>query len=129
MSTLTRPSPLTRLRRGHWAAPAASALLITVAAVLSWTAGVNPFSGGHGPSDLTTGSALLVGVSDLLMVAAAAVSGVPILIGALRALLVRTIAIELLVSIATIGAVIVGEFWEAAAVTFLFSVGHARPRP
>ena len=125
MSTLTRPSPLTRLRRGHWAAPAASALLITVAAVLSWTAGVNPFSGGHGPSDLTTGSALLVGVSDLLMVAAAAVSGVPILIGALRALLVRTIAIELLVSIATIGAVIVGEFWEAAAVTFLFSVGHA----
>lgn len=125
MSTLTRPSPLTRLRRGPWAAPAVSALLITVAAVLSWTAGVNPFSGGHGPSDLTTGSALLVEVSDLLMVAAAAVSGVPILIGALRALLVRTIAIEVLVSIATIGAVIVGEFWEAAAVTFLFSVGHA----
>src|SRR5690625_7968612 len=35
------------------------------------------------------------------------------------------ISIDLLVSVAAIGAVIIGNFWEAAAVTFLFSVGHA----
>src|SRR5699024_8289793 len=33
--------------------------------------------------------------------------------------------IDLLVSVAAIGAVIIGNFWEAAAVTFLFAVGHA----
>src|SRR5699024_4287221 len=37
----------------------------------------------------------------------------------------KMISIDLLVSVAAIGAVIIGNFWEAAAVTFLFSVGHA----
>src|SRR5690625_4359424 len=35
------------------------------------------------------------------------------------------ISIDLLVSVAAIGAIIIGNFWEAAAVTFLFSIGHA----
>src|SRR5699024_3212192 len=35
------------------------------------------------------------------------------------------LAIDLLVSIAAIGALIIGEYWEAAAVTFLFAIGHA----
>lgn len=61
----------------------------------------------------------------LLMVAAAVVAGTPILISAVRALAVRHISIDLLVSIAAIGALIIGEYWEAAAVTFLFAVGHA----
>src|SRR5699024_3659753 len=64
-------------------------------------------------------------VSNLLMVAAAAVAGVPIAIKAVRALMVKNISIDLLVSIAAIGAVIIGEYWEAAAVTFLFAIGHS----
>ena len=59
------------------------------------------------------------------MVAAAAVAGTPIVIKATRALLTRAIGIDLLVSVAAIGAIIIGEYWEAAAVTFLFAVGHA----
>ena len=35
----------------------------------------------------------------------------------------KIISIDLLVSIAAIGALIIGEFWEAAAVTFLFILG------
>ena len=62
---------------------------------------------------------------NALMVAAAAVAGTPIVIKATRALLTRAIGIDLLVSVAAIGAIIIGEYWEAAAVTFLFAVGHA----
>jgi len=64
-------------------------------------------------------------VSDALMVAAAVVAGVPIAVKAVRALTVKAISIDLLVSVAAVGAVIIGEYWEAAAVTFLFAVGHA----
>ncbi len=63
--------------------------------------------------------------ADLLMTAAAAVAGVPIVMKAVRALMARVIGIDLLVSIAAIGAVIIGEYWEAAAVTFLFAIGGA----
>lgn len=62
---------------------------------------------------------------DALMIAAAVVAGTPIVIAAVRALMARVIGIDLLVSIAAIGAVIIGNYWEAAAVTFLFAVGHA----
>jgi len=64
-------------------------------------------------------------VGDALMIAAAVVAGLPIVIAAARALRGRVIGIDLLVSVASIGAIIVGEFWEAAAVTFLFAVGGA----
>ncbi|PFG39858.1 Cd2+/Zn2+-exporting ATPase [Georgenia soli] len=64
-------------------------------------------------------------VSDVFMVAAAVVGGAPIAVKAVRALMVRAISIDLLVSVAAVGAVIIGEYWEAAAVTFLFAVGHA----
>jgi len=64
-------------------------------------------------------------VGDALMIAAAVVAGTPIVIAAVRALTARVIGIDLLVSIAAIGAVIIGNYWEAAAVTFLFAVGHA----
>lgn len=64
-------------------------------------------------------------LGDLLMIAAALVAGVPILIKAVRALRAKIIGIDLLVSVAAIGAVIIGEHWEAAAVTFLFAIGHA----
>ncbi len=42
-----------------------------------------------------------------------------------RALAVRVVGIDLLVSVASVGAVAIGELWEAAAVTTLFAVGKA----
>ncbi len=63
--------------------------------------------------------------SNSFMVAAAVVAGTPIVTKAARALMARGIGIDLLVSVAAIGAVIIGEYWEAAAVTFLFAIGHA----
>jgi Cd2+/Zn2+-exporting ATPase len=64
-------------------------------------------------------------VGNIFMVAAAVVAGTPIVITAARALTARVVGIDLLVSVATIGALIIGQYWEAAAVTFLFGIGHA----
>ena len=88
----------------RWAVPALSGTLIAA----SWLAGqVAPVA------------------ADPLMIAAAVVAGIPVLRGAHRSLRARTIGIDLLVSIAMIGALVIGEYWEAAAVTFLFAIGHA----
>lgn len=118
-------SSVSRWLRGPWANPAAAGLLIAVAAVISFWVGVNPFSGGHHAIGFPTAETPALLTADLLMIAAAAVAGIPIISKALRALMVKDISIDLLVSIATIGAVIIGEYWEAAAVTFLFAIGHA----
>ena len=67
----------------------------------------------------------LPGWGDVLMILAAVVAGTPVVLKAWRALTARVVGIDLLVSIAAIGAVIIGNYWEAAAVTFLFAVGHA----
>ncbi|MGD8200539.1 heavy metal translocating P-type ATPase [Ornithinimicrobium sp. W1679] len=67
----------------------------------------------------------LPGWGDVLMILAAVVAGSPVVVKAWRALTARVVGIDLLVSIAAIGAVIIGNYWEAAAVTFLFAVGHA----
>nr|WP_306271211.1 cation-translocating P-type ATPase [Ornithinimicrobium sp. HY1793] len=64
-------------------------------------------------------------LADLLMLLAAVVAGHQIVVKAVNALLTRVIGIDLLVSVAAIGAVLIGNFWEAAAVTFLFAIGHA----
>jgi Cd2+/Zn2+-exporting ATPase len=58
-----------------------------------------------------------------LMVAAALMAGSDIAMRAWSALRSRYIGIELLVTIAAVGAIAIGEFWEAAAVTFLFMLG------
>jgi Zn2+/Cd2+-exporting ATPase len=58
-----------------------------------------------------------------LMAAAAVIGGADIAVRAFNALRNRHISIELLVTIATVGALIIGEVWEAAAVTFLFMMG------
>jgi Cd2+/Zn2+-exporting ATPase len=58
-----------------------------------------------------------------LMVAAAFVAGSDIAIRAWRSLRVKHFSIELLVTVAAVGALFIGEVWESAAVTFLFIFG------
>lgn len=58
-----------------------------------------------------------------LMAAAALVAGSDIAQRAWRSLRQRHVSIELLVTIAAAGALVIGEYWEAAAVTFLFLFG------
>ncbi len=60
---------------------------------------------------------------DWVLVAAAVVAGVPIAISAWLALRNRVFSIDLLVTIAVTGALIIGEFTEAGVVAFLFSFG------
>jgi Zn2+/Cd2+-exporting ATPase len=61
--------------------------------------------------------------ADALLVTAAVIAGADIAQRAYLSLRSRHISIELLVTIATIGALAIGEYWEAAAVTFLFIFG------
>ncbi|WP_405217873.1 heavy metal translocating P-type ATPase [Agrococcus sp. Ld7] len=98
-------SRLQQIVAGRWFVPAVSGTLI----VLSWVAGGIEMA--------------LVGA--ILMVAAAVVAGWRIAVQAVRSLLTKHVGIDLLVSVAAIGAIIIGNFWEAAAVTFLFAIGHA----
>ena len=114
-----------RWASSRWAVPIASGALILVAVVVSLAAGVNPFAGGHAEASMPAEASGLLIASDVFMIAAAAVAGIPILVKAVRAAVARVVAIDLLVSVAAIGAVIIGQFWEAAAVTFLFAIGHA----
>jgi Cd2+/Zn2+-exporting ATPase len=65
----------------------------------------------------------MIGLWSALMVAAALIAGSDIAVRAWRALKVRHLSIELLVTIAATGALAIGEVWEAAAVTFLFMLG------
>lgn len=58
-----------------------------------------------------------------LMAAAALLAGSDIAQRAWHSLRRRHVSIELLVTIAAVGALFIGEYWEAAAVTFLFLFG------
>ena len=60
-----------------------------------------------------------------LLAAATVVAGGPIAARAVRDLTVPRVGIEALVTIAAIGAMAIGEWWEAAAVTWLFALGAA----
>lgn len=60
---------------------------------------------------------------DGFMVSAALLSGGVIGLRAARSLRNKHISIDLLVTIATAGALVIGEYWEAAAVSFLFIFG------
>lgn len=62
-------------------------------------------------------------IFNTAMVAAAIVSGYQVAISAYNTLKMKVVSINLLVTIAAVGAVIIGEYWEAAAVTFLFAFG------
>lgn len=115
---------------GNWSVPVIAGILI----ILSF--GVEHLAGGAwnlvvGPQwwidagEHAHGSGHAFTLANLLMLAAAVVAGYGIVIKAIRALTARLISIDLLVSIAAIGAVLIGNFWEAAAVTTLFAIGHA----
>lgn len=117
-------------RYGNWFIPVISGLLILLAY------GVEHLPGGPGnvavspqwwidAGEYAHGSAHVFTLANALMFAAAVVAGYGIVVKAMRALMVKFISIDLLVSIAAIGAILIGNFWEAAAVTFLFAVGHA----
>ncbi|HLW14153.1 MAG TPA: cation-translocating P-type ATPase [Flavobacteriaceae bacterium] len=60
---------------------------------------------------------------DSLLITASIIAGVPTFLKAWRASLQKMFSIELLVTIAVIGALIIGEYVESAAVTFLFLFG------
>src|SRR5512138_38715 len=62
-------------------------------------------------------------VYNAAMIAAAVIAGWDIGVRAIVSLRNRHVSIELLVTIATLGALWIGEYWEAAAVTFLFIFG------
>ncbi|MGP5607173.1 MULTISPECIES: heavy metal translocating P-type ATPase [Micrococcaceae] len=115
---------------GSWSIPVASGILILMSFALQylgagmWNRAVSPQwwidAGEH-----ATSTAEVFTLADTFMLAAAVVAGYNIVIKGVRALTAKLIGIDLLVSIAAIGAVIIGNFWEAAAVTFLFAIGHA----
>ena len=88
----------------RWRVPALSGFLI----LSSWLAG-----------------ALVWPAAGWFMLAAALMAGAPVAWSAVRALRLRVIGIDLLVAVAAVGAIAIGNYWEAAAVTFLFAVGHA----
>jgi Zn2+/Cd2+-exporting ATPase len=83
---------------------------------------------------LTSGALILAGLisvwifesmntRDIFMVGAAVLAGSDIAGRAYASLRNRHFSIELLVTIAAAGAVLIGNYWEAAAVTFLFIFG------
>ena len=117
-------------RNGNWFVPTISGVLILLSfgieqlfsgslnVTLSPRWWVHAGEHAHGSGDVFT-------LANAFMLAAAVVAGYGIVVKAIRALMVKFVSIDLLVSVAAIGATIIGNFWEAAAVTFLFAIGHA----
>lgn len=62
-------------------------------------------------------------ITIVVMIISTLLAGMPIFLKAFSSLKYRIVGIEALVTIAVTGAVIIGEYWEAAAVTFLFMLG------
>lgn len=63
------------------------------------------------------------GIRDALLVFSSIVAGVPIALKAYRAARAKAFSIDLLVTIAVVGALVIGEYVEAAVVSFLFVFG------
>lgn len=115
---------------GNWSVPVVSGGLIVISFAIQWLGGgvANVAVGRQWWLDAgahATHASAAFTLGDVFMLAAAVVAGYGIVVNAVRALTAKVIGIDLLVSIAAIGAVLVGNFWEAAAVTFLFAIGHA----
>lgn len=103
--------------------------VLLVVAFLSWAAAqitAEPPLADHGGWAFATGTIPLLSWRSLQMVsllAAAIIAGYPIARTAFQALRYRAFSIDLLVTIAVIGALIIGEFVEAGVVAFLFVFG------
>lgn len=92
-----------RTERSPWLAPGAAAALMGAAWLL--------------------GRAGLAGPHQAGMVTAALIAGLPIARRAWASLRLRSLSVGALVTLAALGAILIGEAWEAAAVTVLFSLG------
>jgi len=78
------------------------------------------------PFSLLPGLSHLAWVSTFLQILAAVIAGFPIANRGIRAIIYgRQITIDLLMSIATVGALLIGETGEAATVVMLFAIGEA----
>jgi cation-transporting ATPase G len=95
-------------RRDHWRTYAA------VAAAALWLAGVA--AGWTGLSD---------GVANGLFLVAVVVGGATFVPGAIRGVFAGRLGVGLLMTIGAVGAVVLGEYGEAAALAFLFSISEA----
>jgi Cd2+/Zn2+-exporting ATPase len=62
-------------------------------------------------------------ISTALWIAAAIISGYDIAKSSIFQLKYKILGIQALVTFAAIGAILIGEYWEAAVVVFLFTVG------
>lgn len=63
-------------------------------------------------------------IATVFMIVASIIGAIPVALHAFTALQNKVVSIELLVTIAVIGAFIIGEFEESAVVTFLFLFGN-----
>lgn len=98
--------------RRLWNSPANRRGMVVLVSGVAGLAGViSNFSGGP------------AGLTSALWLFAALVAGTEIAQRAFAALRARSVSIELLVTIAAVGALFIGEYWESAAVTFLFVLG------
>lgn len=61
---------------------------------------------------------------QILMLVIGSIGLIPILMTAISSLKVKLVSVDVLVSLAVIGAIIIGEYNEAAIVTWLFSLGE-----
>ena len=60
---------------------------------------------------------------QVLMLVVGVIGLIPILLTAISSLKIKLVSIDVLVSLAVVGAIIIGEFNEAAIVTWLFALG------
>jgi len=84
-------------------------LLLGLAALVLW-----------GDAPIVEIGSVGLGVSTLLLLGAVAIGGVPIGRNALEAVIERRLGINLLMAVAIVGAVAIGETIEAASLAFLF---------
>jgi Cd2+/Zn2+-exporting ATPase len=77
------------------------------------------YAGGWSLGYLTT----LDTASAAILILAAVVGGYDIARTAYHEVKSRTLGIKTLVTLAAVGAILIGEYWEAAAVVFLFALG------
>lgn len=87
-------------------------------AIVAGTSGIL-YGGGWSLGYLTE----LDTVSAGILILAAVVGGIDIAKTAYHEVKSRTLGIKTLVTLAAIGAIVIGAYWEAAAVVFLFSLG------